>query len=83
MKKLILLLVVGILQFLQAAVDINNASLKELIKLRGIGKSKAKAIITYRKAHCFESVDELIAVKGIGKKTVEKNKRDIVVGKCK
>jgi competence protein ComEA len=69
--------------FLLAAVDINTAGVKELSTLAGVGASKAKAIVEYRKDHCFKSVDELANVKGIGKKTVEKNRKDLKVSICK
>jgi len=68
---------------LVASVDINIAGVKELSSLKGIGLTKAKAIIEYRKINCFKSVDELTHVKGIGKKTVEKNKQNITVSECK
>ena len=81
MKKLLLLIALGIFSF--ASIDINTASVKELTALKGIGKKKAEAIVKYRKAHCFQSIDELTKVKGIGKKTIEKNREEIEVGKCK
>ena len=65
------------------AVDVNNASIKELTTLKGIGKQKAEAIVAYRKSHCFKNIDELTKVKGVGKKLIEKNKANIEVGKCK
>ena len=80
LKKILLLLSIGTLAF--ASVDINNASVKELITLKGIGKNKAKAIVAYRKEHCFKTVDELTKIKGIGKKTLQNNKDEIVVGEC-
>lgn len=53
-------------------VNINTASLEELMELKGIGEVKGNAIIAYREAHGgFSSVDELINVKGIGEKTLE------------
>ena len=66
-----------------ASVDINNASVDELMTLNGIGKGKAKAIVAYRNNHCFKNVDDLISVKGIGSKIVEKNHKEITVGECK
>lgn len=70
--------------FLFAAVNINNASKQELVTLKGIGLVKSKSIIEYRKKHgCFQSIEELVKVKGIGKKTLEKNRDDILVGECK
>ena len=67
---------------LSAAVDINNASVEQLTALNGIGEAKAKAIVEYRKQHCFKKAEELTAVKGIGEATVEKNKKEITIGKC-
>jgi len=59
----------------QATVNINRASEGELTSLHGIGSSKAQAIILYRDMFGnFKTVDELAKVKGIGAKTVEKNR---------
>lgn len=68
--------------FLLAAVDINSAGAKELTTLKGIGASKAEAIIAFRTTHCFKSVDELAQVKGIGEKTVQINRKNLVAGAC-
>jgi len=66
-----------------SSVDINTASADELSSLKGIGSSKAQAIVTYRKGHCFKNVSELANVKGIGEKTVAKNKVNMTASKCK
>ena len=59
----------------QATVNINRASEGQLVSLNGIGSSKAQAIILYRDMFSgFETVDELAKVKGIGAKTIEKNR---------
>jgi competence protein ComEA len=79
--KIFTLLAISI-SFLFAAVDINNASIKELSTLKGVGPSKAEAIVTFRKTHCFKNVHELSLVKGIGNKTIEKNKADLKAGAC-
>lgn len=81
MKILVSLLVWFGLLF--GSVDINTASEKELVTLKGIGMSKAKAIVEYRDANCFKTVDDLAKVKGIGRKTVEKNLDNLTVSECK
>jgi competence protein ComEA len=58
-------------------ININKAMTEELMKLSGIGESKAKAIIAYRDAHHFQSLDELMNVKGIGPKIFEKIKAQL------
>ena len=65
------------------AVDINHATQKELTTLKGIGKTKADAIIKYRRAHCFKSIDEIVKVKGIGKAFLKNNKDNLKVKSCK
>ncbi len=59
----------------EAVININTATEGELVSLNGIGSSKAQEIILYREMFGdFKSVDELQKVKGIGAKTVEKNR---------
>ena len=53
-----------------AAININTADQKALETLPGVGAVKAEAIITYRKAHKFSSIEELSEVKGIGEKKI-------------
>lgn len=49
-------------------IDLNQASTKDLMKIKGINASKARAIIAYRKKHGgFKSTDDLIKVKGFSK----------------
>ncbi len=59
-------------------VNINTASVEQLTELNGVGEAKAKAIVAYRDEHgAFKSIEQLANVKGIGLKTVEKN-RDMI-----
>lgn len=54
-------------------LNINEADASALVTLPGIGPSKAKAIIEYReKKGAFRQVDDLMKVKGIGKKMMAK-----------
>ena len=47
-------------------VNINQADLKELMELPGIGETKAAAIISYREEHgSFQSKEELMNITGI------------------
>ncbi|TXK84127.1 helix-hairpin-helix domain-containing protein [Paenibacillus sp. N3.4] len=56
-------------------LDLNTATLEQLVKLKGIGPSKAKAILDYRmQKGPFKRIDELTEVKGIGEKMLEKLK---------
>ncbi len=72
------------ISFVFASVDINSATLKELLNLNGIGKAKAQKIIEYKKEHgCFKSIDELANIEGISKKLVFKNRADLTVGVCR
>jgi competence protein ComEA len=63
-------------------VDVNTADAETISKsLKGVGMSKAEAIIEYRKKHGpFKNADELTLVKGIGERTVDLNRADIKVG---
>ena len=59
----------------QTRINVNTATLDELMELPGIGEVKAKAIISYREQHGdFLSPEDLLNVYGIGEKTLEKMK---------
>ena len=57
-------------------VNVNTADAKTLAReLQGIGMAKAEAIIAHREKNGpFKSADDLVKVKGIGKKLVDQNK---------
>lgn len=63
-----------------AAVNINTATKDELDSVKGIGPSKAQAIIDYRnKNGAFKSLEELSNVKGFGEKSIAKLKGELTV----
>ena len=62
------------------AVNINTATKEQLDSLKGIGPTKAQAIIDYRTKHGpFKSVDDLEKVPGIGPGTMKEIRNDITV----
>jgi competence protein ComEA len=64
-------------------VNINTANSAELQEVPGIGPSTAEKILKMRKAHGpFRSVDELLAIKGIGKKRLAKWRPYLTVGEA-
>lgn len=62
-------------------LDINQATAKQLsLIMTGVGESKAQAIIDYRQQNGpFESVEDLIKVRGIGSAILDKNRLFITV----
>ena len=61
-------------------VNINTASKEELMKVSGIGESKAEAIIEYRQSNGnFNTIEDIKNVSGIGEALFEKIKDYITV----
>ena len=63
-------------------VNINTADAATIDRvLVNVGPAKAQAIVDYRKANgAFRSAEQLAMVKGIGLKTVEKNRDRFALG---
>jgi competence ComEA-like helix-hairpin-helix protein len=64
-------------------INLNTASATELEQVPGIGPSTAGKIVQMRKSYgAFKSVDDLLAIKGIGKKRLDKMRKYVTVGKA-
>ena len=66
---------------LAGPVNVNTADAETISEsLQGVGLSKARAIVEYRQKHGpFATPDDLSLVKGIGERTVELNRSNIMV----
>lgn len=61
-------------------ININTASVEQLIQLERVGAKYAERIVAYREINgSFKTPEDIMNVKGIGKKTWEANKDRIVV----
>ncbi len=67
---------------LTGKININTATAEELTALNGIGQAYAKRIVAYRQSHgSFTSLEQLTNIKGIGERTLEKNRDRMTVGR--
>ncbi len=63
-------------------ININTANFEELQQVPGIGPATAEKILQMRKSYgTFKSVDDLLSIKGIGKKRLEKMRKYLTVSK--
>ncbi len=84
-RNLLFSILVGLFSFVvqaEGVIDINSSDADTIaLELKGIGLSKAREIVKYRVEHGpFQSVDELIYVKGIGSKTLARIRNQLSVG---
>ncbi len=84
LKKLAaaVLLTASSFAFAAESVNINTADAAALAEgLHGVGPAKAQAIVAFREKNGpFKSVDDLVAVQGIGEQTVKMNREHMTVG---
>ena len=67
--------------FVHAEVNINTATIPQLMELDNIGSVKAAAIVEYRNEHGrFRNVDDLLKVSGVGLAILEANRNKLTVG---
>ncbi len=63
-------------------ININTANSEELQQVPGIGPATAEKILQMRKSYgAFKSVDDLLSIRGIGKKRLEKMRKYLTVSK--
>ncbi len=76
-----ILMLAGAVLAIAGPVNVNTADAETIsAELQGVGISKAIAIVEYRQANGpFRSVDDLAMVKGIGERTVEINRKNILL----
>jgi competence protein ComEA len=56
----------------EGVVNLNTATADQLRLLPGIGPAKVRNIVAYRRQHPFRTVEELVRIKGIGRKMVRR-----------
>lgn len=65
-------------------VDINRATSEDFLVVKGIGPVIAARIVEFRKANgAFRSIDDLLKVRGIGEKLIDKIRDQLTVSKPK
>ena len=65
-------------------IDINSATAAELEQLPGVGPSLARKIVEFRDQNgAYRTVDDLLKIRGIGEKSLERFRDKIIVGKSK
>src|SRR6266436_6792780 len=64
-------------------VNINTATSEELQQVPGIGPATAEKILQMRKSYgAFKSVDDLLSIRGLGQKRLEKMRKYLTIGKA-
>jgi competence protein ComEA len=79
MKKIVLvgLVLASTLSFGMSVNELNKASKSELMKIKGVGESKANAIIKYKSKTKFTSISDVEKVKGVGSALAKNIKNDV------
>ena len=66
--------------FATQKININKATVAELVTLPGVGEKTAASVVEYRQIHGdFKTIDGIINVKGVGEKTFAKMAEQITV----
>jgi competence protein ComEA len=87
MRSILVVLVVSLIclssayggKEVEGVVNLNTASAEELQLLPGVGPAKVRSIVAYRSLHPFRTVDELVRIKGIGRKMLRRIRPHLTV----
>jgi len=61
-------------------LDLNRATVAELMRLPGVGEKRAQAIVAHRAKQPFRRAEDVLAVKGLGAAWFAKVKGSLAVG---
>lgn len=61
-------------------VDLNRATVAELMRLPGVGEKRAQAIVAHRARQPFRRAEDVLQVKGLGRAWFAKVKGNLAVG---
>jgi competence protein ComEA len=61
-------------------IDLNRATVAELMRLPGVGEKRAQAIVAHRAKQPFRRAEDVLAVKGLGPSWFAKVKASLQVG---
>ena len=61
-------------------IDVNHATVVELMRLPGVGRKKAEAIVAHRARAPYRRVEDLLTVKGVSRGWLEKQRPHLALG---
>jgi competence protein ComEA len=61
-------------------IDLNRAGVAELMRLPGVGRARAEAIVAHRQRSPFRTPSDVVQVKGIGPAWLERNRAHLAAG---
>jgi competence protein ComEA len=61
-------------------IDLNRATVSELMRLPGVGEKRAQAIVSHRAKQPFRKPEDVLAVKGLGRAWFAKVKANLATG---
>ena len=77
---LVVLLILPTILFAGDTIDINSADKEVLMSVKGIGEKRAEAIIKHRNENGpFQSIDQLVEVKGVSQSLVDANRENLSI----